>query len=115
MCNFAFDMRKEIFNRIISVFLLVTLLVPISLQFIHAFKPHEIHKQYSDDLSHIQNPGPDCAVFHKQINHNVIDLYFDFEITLFPEFHHIPQVILTESHQNFISQRSSRDPPLSFV
>jgi hypothetical protein len=115
MCSFVPDMRKEIINRIISVFLLVTLMVPISLQFIHAFKPHEIHKHFSNDLDHIQNPGADCAVFHKQINHNVIDLYFDFEIKIFPETNQIVQVILTETHQIFIPKRSSRDPPFSVV
>lgn len=108
-------MRKETFHRIISVFLLISLLIPVSLQFIHSFKPHPTHKLYTDNLDHIQNPGMDCAVFHKQINHNVIDLYFDFEIVIFPESHSVVQVILTETHQNFIPKRSSRDPPALFV
>lgn len=108
-------MHKEILHKIISFFLLVTFMAPISLQFIHAFKPHEIRKHYSDNRFQIHKPGTDCAIFHKQINHNIIDLHFDFELKIFPENYQIVQINLTETQQNFIYKSSSRAPPVSFV
>jgi len=108
-------MRKEIFNRITAVLLLVTIMVPISLQFIHAFEEHPFQKQYSDGLDHIQNMGEDCAIFHQQINHNVINLYFEFEFKAIPFFNEVVPIIISEVIQKYTNQKSSRAPPISLV
>jgi hypothetical protein len=104
-------MRKAFLNRVFSVFLLVTFMVPVSIQFIHAFKPHSFHRQHTGDHDQIQNPEESCAIFHKQINHNAIDLYFDFELTVYQEHGRKILIPLTETHQYFIHKTSSRAPP----
>ncbi len=90
-------------------------MVPVSLQFIHTFETHTFQKQYTDSLDHIQNIGEDCAVFHQQINHNVINLHFDFELKTIPFFNESIQILVTETIQSYTSKRSSRAPPILIV
>ena len=108
-------MRKEIFYRITAILMLVTIMVPISLQFIHAFEEHSFQNQYSDGLDHIQNVGKDCAIFHQQINHNAIDLHFDFEIKAITFINEAVQNFISETVQYYTNQKSSRAPPISLV
>ncbi len=108
-------MRKEIFYRITAILMLVTILVPISLQFIHAFEEHSFQHQYSDGLDHIQNVGKDCANFHQQINHNVIDLQFNFELKSITFISEAIQIFVSETAQSYTNQKSSRAPPISLV
>ncbi|MEN8125558.1 MAG: hypothetical protein ABFR32_10550 [Bacteroidota bacterium] len=108
-------MHKEIFYRITAFLMLVTLMVPISVQFIHAFETHSFQEQFSDNLDHIQNTGKDCAIFHQQINHNVIDLHFDFELKDISFFNEAIPIIVSETVQIYTRQKSPRAPPISFV
>ncbi len=108
-------MRKEIFYRITALFMLATIMVPISFQFIHAFETHTFQEKHSDGLDHIQNIGKDCVIFHQQINHNVIDLYFDFELKEIPFFSEAIQIVVSETVQIYTDQKSSRAPPISLV
>ncbi len=108
-------MGKIYFNRVTAILLLVFLLTPIFIQLIHATEDHTYREIFSDDLNHIQHIENDCAVYHLQINHNAVDLYFNFEIDLLPELTQNIQVILTETKQNYIKYSSSRAPPISFV
>jgi len=108
-------MRKKTLHRIFSILLLVTVLTPVSIQFIHSFENHTYHKTFSDNLDHIQNTEKDCAVFHTKINPNVIDFNFNFELQIFPLFNSVVQIIISETQQKFIQLKSSRAPPISFV
>ncbi len=108
-------MQKQTLHRIFSFLLLVIILAPVSIQFIHSFENHTYHKTFSDGLDHIQNTEKDCAIFHNKINHNVIDLNFNFELKIFPFFNDDVQIIISETQQKFIKLNSSRAPPISFV
>ena len=108
-------MQKQKLHRIFSFLLLVIILTPVSIQFVHSFEIHTYHKIFSDDLDHIQNAEKDCAVFHNKINHNVIDLNFNFELKNFPFFNDDVQIIISETQQKFIKLNSSRAPPIPFV
>ncbi|MEN8187608.1 MAG: hypothetical protein ABFR05_10815 [Bacteroidota bacterium] len=108
-------MSKQLFHRITALLLLGFLLAPISIQFIHATEKHTFNEKFSDGLDHIQNIEKDCAIYHHQINHNAVDLYFDFKIDVFPVLNRDIQIVLTEIHQNYTNQKSSRAPPVSFV
>lgn len=108
-------MRKETFNRIITLFLLVTIMVPISLQFLHSFEKHTYKKQQTDGLENIQNIQKSCAVYHQKINHNAINLQIDFEINFLKIINQDVQLIFIESYQIYFSQKSSRAPPISLV
>lgn len=108
-------MSKETFNRIITLFLLVIIIIPISLQFIHSFETHSFNKQQAEDIEYIQNIKDNCAVYHQKINHNTIDLHFDFVIKISQTINQDIQIILVESYQCYTSQKSSRAPPISFV
>ncbi len=108
-------MRKETFNRIITLFLLVTIMVPISLQFLHSFEKHTYKKQQTDGLENIQNIQKSCAVYHQKINHNAINLQIDFEINFLKIINQDVQLIFIESYQIYFGQKSSRAPPISLV
>ncbi|NOQ92781.1 MAG: hypothetical protein GQ552_08725 [Flavobacteriaceae bacterium] len=108
-------MNKAIIHRITSVLLLVTLLVPVSLQFIHSFETHSFQSQRLEGLDNIQKTPKNCAIYHQQINHNVVDLNFDFELTL-PVFLITDfQLIDAKPIQTTSHFKSSRAPPISFV
>ena len=108
-------MRKEILNRIITLFLLVTIMVPISLQFLHSFEKHTYKKQQTDGLENIQNIQKSCAIYHQKINHNAINLQIEFEINFLKIINQDVQLIFIESYQIYFSQKSSRAPPISLV
>ena len=108
-------MRKDIFNRIITLFLLVTIMVPMSLQFLHSFEKHTYKKQQTEGLENIQNVQKSCALYHQTINHNAIGLQFDFDINFLQIVNQEVQKIFVESYQCFFIQKSSRAPPISFV
>ncbi|RLD85909.1 MAG: hypothetical protein DRJ07_02055 [Bacteroidetes bacterium] len=108
-------MGKIYFNRVTAILLLVFLLTPVFIQLIHATEDHTYREMFSDDLNHIQHIENDCAVYHHQINHNAIDLHFDFEIGLFSGLNQDIRIIFTETKQNHTNHNSSRAPPVSFV
>lgn len=108
-------MSKETFNRIITLFLLVIIIIPISLQFIHSFETHSFNKQQADDIESIQNIKNNCAVYHQKINHNTIELHFDFDISLLQIVNQDIQKVFVESERTFSNKKSSRAPPISFV
>lgn len=108
-------MSKELFNKVTAFMLLVFLLTPFFIQLIHATEDHTYRERFYDGLNHIQHIENDCAIYHHQINHNAVDLHFDFEIVLFTVLDQDVQIILTETKQNHIKHNSSRAPPISFV
>jgi len=108
-------MSKQLFNRVTAFLLLVFLLTPIFIQLIHSTEDHTFREKFSDGLHHIQHIENDCAVYHHQINHNAVNLYFYFEIDLLPLFNQDIIVTPTETKQSYINYSSSRAPPISFV
>ncbi|RUA06597.1 MAG: hypothetical protein DSY82_09460 [Flavobacteriia bacterium] len=108
-------MKKQIFHRITALLFLATILVPISIQFVHSFQEHHFRSVLSDEYDQIQHVEKNCAVFHHQINFNAIDLSFHFKLKSFQFI--TPDVQLPETLKicNFSGQKSSRGPPASFV
>jgi len=101
---------KEHINRIISIVLLTTVLLPFAIQFSHSLEKHD-HICSTNDL-HIDNHELDCSVFHFRINHNSVD--FPSEKIQF-ENNQIETIIISlEAQIALITQynRPSRAPPV---
>jgi hypothetical protein len=59
--------------------LLVALLLPFAVQFIHSFEKHEHSVCNAQNIIHFDSHEIDCSVFHFKINTNTID--FENKIT----------------------------------
>jgi len=108
-------MKKQILHRITALLLLATILVPISIQFLHSFEEHHFKTVLSDEYDQIQHVEKSCAVFHHQINFNAIDLSFHFELRSYPFINPDIQLPDTQKIRYYSGKRSSRAPPVSFV
>ena len=96
-------------KHIISSVLILAVLLPFAIQFIHSFENHN-HICDVNDL-HIDEHKIDCSVFHFKINQKSID--FSSEIAFF-ESHFSDNLIFSfdsqlNSFQYF--NKSSRAPP----
>ncbi len=70
---------KRKFKHIISSVLLVAVLLPFAVQFIHSFKKHEHSVCNAQNKVHFDIHEIDCSVFHFIINTNAVN--FESEIT----------------------------------
>jgi len=61
---------KKLFKHIISSVLIITVLLPFAVQFLHTFEHHE-HICSENDI-HIDSHEIDCSVFHFKINQHSI-------------------------------------------
>lgn len=96
-------------KHIISNVLLIAVLLPFAVQFVHSFEYHE-HICNEHDI-HIDTHQLDCAVFHFKINQNSIDLSSE-EIVFKNTF--LTHIIFTIEESNSLIKlhyKSSRAPP----
>jgi len=61
---------KNLFKHIVSSVLMITVLLPFAVQFLHAFEHHD-HVCSENDI-HIDSHELDCSVFHFKINQNTV-------------------------------------------
>lgn len=108
-------MCKKNCNRIITLFLLGTIMVPILFQFFHSFESHALKSKKVDGIEYIQNIQDSCALYHNQINHNTVILQFGFDINFLQIINQAIQINFVELHQSYFNFKSSRAPPVSFV
>lgn len=100
---------KNLFKHIISSVLIITVLLPFAVQFLHSFEHHE-HICSENDI-HIDSHELDCSVFHFKINHNSID--FSSEEILFENNISESNIFTIEESKSLVSlhYKSSRAPP----
>ena len=100
---------KQLLKNIISSVLIITVLLPFAVQFLHSFEHHE-HICSENDI-HIDTHELNCAVFHFKINQNSID-FISEEISLQKETskNNIP-TIEEQTYAVQLYYKSSRGPP----
>ena len=106
--------KKNIKNIVASV-LLLTLLLPFAVQFIHSFEKHEHTVCNAQNIIHFDTHEIDCSVFHFRIDTNTID--FETKI-IFLENDFGFEKIYSETQKNkavTLYFKSSRAPPFLLV
>lgn len=104
---------KNLFKHIISSVLIITVLLPFAVQFLHSFEHHD-HICSENDI-HIDTHELDCSVFHFKINQQSID--FSSEEFL-SENTTSNNKLFTIEEQIFavhIQYKSSRAPPFLLI
>lgn len=95
--------------------MLLALLLPFAVQFIHSFEKHEHSVCNAQNIIHFDSHEIDCSVFHFKINTNTID--FESKITFIEndlEF----QKIYSKIEQLKVVKlyfKSSRAPPFLLI
>lgn len=108
-------MNKDIIHKIISIFTVVLLLLPIGVQLVHTLENHEHKVCNSKEVQHIHEKELDCSFCHLQLKKSsFLELYSFDEIIL----KQIESTLLsvtkrkTETYQKFTF---SRGPPTFIV
>ena len=108
-------MKTHFTHRIFALLLLLVIVVPITIQTVHAFEKHEHTVCTATDIKHIHNQDIDCSVFHFQIQQDVFDFSTGYELVNF--------IIVTQKFNNYspskyhtyLISKSSRGPPCFIV
>lgn len=101
---------KNLYKHIISSVLIITVLLPFAVQFLHTFEHHD-HFCSEKDI-HIDSHELDCDVFHFKINQNSVD--FSSEAILI-ENNNFKNKLFNIEEQFFsvqVQYKSSRAPPI---
>lgn len=101
---------KKIQKYIISNVLIITVLLPFVVQFIHSFEHHS-HDVCTIVETHLHEHEVDCSVFHFKINQNSID--FSSEVILTENTSSETIIISSDAQIASIklTHKSSRAPP----
>lgn len=105
---------KQLLKNIISSVLIITVLLPFAVQFIHILDHHHEHVCLATDL-HIDSHEQDCSVFHFKIDQNSIFFPIKFEFIQKPIFNFKIATIEYILKKVQINKKSSRAPPSSFI
>ena len=73
-------MIKTIIHKIISLSVVLTLLLPIGIQFAHSFEKHEHLVCDLVDIEHIHEQELDCSFCHVQLNTSSIFEEYQFNL-----------------------------------
>lgn len=95
--------------------LVITILLPFAVQFIHSFSTHEQSFCHAQNKAHFDTHEFDCAVFHFKINTNTVDFSL---LVLKNHIFKIEEKITSVENQISsikLELTSSRAPPYLFI
>lgn len=108
-------MKTHHTHRIFALLLLLVIIVPITIQTVHAFENHEHTVCTATDIKHIHNQDIDCSVFHFQIQLNIFDFSTDYEFINFPIVDQNFDNYTPSTYHTYLISKSSRGPPYFIV
>lgn len=108
-------MKNNYLHKFFAFTLVLIVLIPITVQAVHALDNHKHQICTAIDVKHIHQQDIDCSIFHQQIDNNSFDLSTNFEA-------YDPQLIACEfdayKEPNYTSDsntKSSRGPPYFII
>ncbi|MFD0762630.1 hypothetical protein ACFQZW_11090 [Lutibacter aestuarii] len=108
-------MIKQFYKHIISKVLIIAVLLPFAVQFIHSFENHSHHVCNAQNIVHFDTHEIDCSVFHFKINSNAIDFSSTHKLV----DKQINNSSIYCSEESFsstnIQHKSSRAPPFLMI
>lgn len=108
-------MNKNRLHKILSVFTVVILLLPVGLQLLHTLNNHEHHVCDSKELQHIHKQELDCSIYHVKLISESSDLKESYPFFI-PISHSDSPIFLSNDCENIFSIYSpSRGPPLFII
>ncbi len=104
-------MKKNILHKIISIWTVVLLLLPIGIQFVHSLENHEHFVCTSKEVSHIHAQQIDCSFCHIILETNTV--FNDNQFTFYSPtiINSIPVYFEKENTEVPFFHKSSRAPP----
>ena len=108
-------MDKNRLHKILSVFTVVILLLPVGLQLVHTLEHHEHTVCDSEELQHIHKQELDCSIYHVKLISESFELKRAFTFFI-PVSHSDSPIFLSNDCENIFSIYSStRGPPLLII
>ena len=104
-------MKKNILHKIISVWTVVLLLLPIGIQFVHSLENHKHFVCTSKEISHIHEQQIDCSLCQIVLETNTV--FNDNNIVFYSPtiINSIPVYFENENTEIHLFYKSSRAPP----
>lgn len=97
-------MNKNILHKIISIFTVILLLLPIGVQLFHTLENHEHKVCNSKEVQHIHEKELDCSFCHLQLKESSILEFYSFDEIILIQIDSTPFLVAkrkTETYQNF--------------
>ena len=66
-------MNNKILHKIISIWTVILLLLPIGLQFVHTIENHEHLVCHSENIQHLHELKLDCSYSHLKLKNEAFD------------------------------------------
>lgn len=108
-------MEKTISHKVISIWVVIVLLLPLSIQFVHAFENHELSNCNEQYIQHLHEKHIECKSNHFLLNTNAS---FQSEVfKLYSPTYAItkPLFFTYESKEIHLFSKSSRAPPTVII
>jgi len=105
-------LKKNILHKIISVWTVVLLLLPIGIQFVHSLENHEHFICTSKEVSHIHEQQIDCSFCHIILETNTVFNSNKPELNLPTNIYITPSHVEKQHVEMPLFFKSSRGPPL---
>ena len=108
-------MKTHYRHRIFALLLLLVIVVPITIQTVHAFEKHEHTVCSAKDIKHIHNQDIDCSVFHFQLQQDIFEFSTDYEFVNFQSVTQSFDNYTPLEYHTYLISKSSRAPPYFIV
>ena len=102
-------------HRCFALLLLFVIVIPITIQAVHALEKHEHTVCNAVDVKHIHSQDIDCDFFHFQIQQDTVALASNFENSTIQHATEILDNYLPSDYQLHLTSKSSRAPPYFIV
>jgi hypothetical protein len=107
--------KKTHIKHLIATLLVITVLLPVTIQFVHALKKHEYATSVKKLTITTKKNITNCSVFHYQIDHSTIDFSSKFIILINERIEEKIHSIEVQSTSIKLQYKSSRAPPVFIV
>lgn len=104
-------MNKNILHKIISIWTVVILLLPIGVQFVHTLENHEHIVCNSKEVSHIHEQKIDCSFCHVLLENNTVFNLNTVNLHNYSTIDITPIYVVNKHIEVYLFFNSSRAPP----
>jgi len=108
-------LKKETLHKIISVFTVALLLLPVGLQLLHTLENHEHKVCHSEDVQHIHKQELDCSIYHVKLRTESPDLNIYTSIFVEVSKNNTPLFLAIESSFHPQKNVTTRGSPLFII
>ena len=105
-------MKNKALHTIYAVCLSLIVILPFSIQTVHALQEHEHKVCIAKEAKHFHDQASNCGIYHLTIEQNSIDLTSNYDLEISSVFNFNPTFYCFKNYHNHYQLKSSRAPPI---